>query len=639
MKICFYLSSGGVEHAERASALGEEFIKAGIECHFVGEYPEEIFPKNEQFSIIRKQKIDFGDIPAKPAELKEKLLGFWKNKEEIISREVKFLREKHIDLVIADIPPSAFEASFRAGVPCIAVSNSSRHYFYKNIFGDDKEINFVLNEMSAMQKTVFTAYRLPFSDEFSMDGFARLIDTGIIAKNRQKTDLRKKYDIPRRHKIVLLADENFGENKINPENLLKAENITVISSQSKYNHKNFRFMSPDENLTAVLAECDIFIGKPTCFNAEIACQNGVHLILPESKNIAEEKIIMRELGKYSHKTVIPLAYRKKADWNKIFDEIKKEGRIIPERYKSKTVASVKSIIKEYSELFPNRKVNIDVGTNNVLLLWASVDKEVKAVHRRSASSALGKDMKDRMISKDGFDRVIKILDNFTDYSRLFSDDISITGTSCSRDARNIGDLIKKIKDRYGTDYKILSEKEEAYASGNATLGSFPDLRNFLVFDIGGGSTEFTLIKNRKITDGISLKLGIRRLDNMFGNDTEAKIKYTREQLNLIPEEYKNAEILIGTGGTASGLSSAKFKLPRYDSSVVHKSTLTLDEVNEFYNLFLTLEKPEIIKFIPYEPVRAELLTVGTMLIKEIMNYFEKKEFLVSDRGMQFGLFD
>jgi hypothetical protein len=644
MKIAFYPSSHGYGHATRIAALANEFIAMGIECHFISNHPKTLFPGNEQFSIKHNRQIDFGIIQnevIKPeiGKTKEKLLQLWKNKDQIVKTEVKFLKENNIDLVIADIPPLAFQAAFEAGVPCIAVSNFSWYYIYKNLFNDDKEVSEILHDMLKMQKSVFVSYRLPFSDDFSMIGFPKLLDSGVLAKKTNSLDLREKYNIPKNHLIVLLSYGGGGKSPINLAKLFDARNVTIISSQDNFEHDNFRFIAHDEDYSSILAHCDILIGKMGYSTLAEVCQNNLHLIFSSRKDFPEEKILRAELKNYPNKTFIPFDYLEKVDWNKIFDKIRENGRVKTTRYQNKTTELAQSIIREYAQLFTKRKVSIDVGTNNVLLLWASLQNEVIAVHRRSEASALGKGMTNRNLTDEGLKRVKKILDNFIESSRLFSNDIIVTGTSCSRDAENIDVLVDWLKETHNIDYKILTEDEEAFCNGKATMETFPELSEFMTFDIGGGSTEFTLIKDNRIIDGISLKLGIRRLENMFGNDMKKKVEYTRQQLNTIPKHYSDAEMLIGIGGTATSLSSVKHKLPRYDSRVVHKSRLTEDELLRFYEMFTTKETSDIVKLIPYEPVRAGLLAVGAMIVIEIMQHFDQENFVVSDHGLQFGVFE
>ena len=47
--------------------------------------------------------------------------------------------------------------------------------------------------------------------------------------------------------------------------------------------------------------------------------------------------------------------------------------------------------------------------------------------------------------------------------------------------------------------------------------------------------------------------------------------------------------------------------------------------------------PEISRLIPFDPRRSDILATGAMIVKEIIDFFKKKEFFVSDRGFQFGV--
>ncbi|NQV17765.1 MAG: hypothetical protein HQ534_04400 [Armatimonadetes bacterium] len=281
---------------------------------------------------------------------------------------------------------------------------------------------------------------------------------------------------------------------------------------------------------------------------------------------------------------------------------------------------------------------IDIGTNNVLMLIATRENNnIKVLHRSSSISALGKNIKDNILTKAAITRTKTILKEFIRTSKKYTENIIIIGTSCSREARNIDILSKWLKTKYEINYRIISGEQEAYFNGLANIREFSQHNEMILFDVGGGSTEFTFIKNREIISNQTLQLGIRRLQNRFNSNYESKIQKTKDILEELQIPVLENPVIIGIGGTVTSLVSIQKNLKKYNPEIVHKSKITKKGL---YILLEKLKKSSILdiaSLIPFDPLRSDILATGTMIVKEIIDFFEVKEFYVSDRGFQFGV--
>ena len=280
---------------------------------------------------------------------------------------------------------------------------------------------------------------------------------------------------------------------------------------------------------------------------------------------------------------------------------------------------------------------IDVGTNNILQLIAAVNDRINIIKRDSQISALGKDMKNGFLDIAAIDRTKFILTDFIEKALEFTDNIIVVGTSCSRDAKNIFILSDWLKEKYQINYHIISGNEEANYNGLANINEFQENKDIVMFDVGGGSTEFIWIKDRKIIQTQSIDLGIRRLQNLFGSDSRSKHKETQKLLKTLSSSPFDDPVLVGIGGTATSLSAMKFQLEEYDPQIVHKSKITISELKDVLSNLSEKTDNQIAKLMPFEPKRADLIETGTMIVTEILDYFGLKEFFVSDRGIQFGI--
>ena len=286
----------------------------------------------------------------------------------------------------------------------------------------------------------------------------------------------------------------------------------------------------------------------------------------------------------------------------------------------------------------NKFAVIDVGTNNILFLIARKNNnKLDILHRDSNISAFGKKMQDRYLNPTAINKTKRILSDNIKYARLFTENIIVVGTSCSRDAKNIDIMEQWLKKKFGLKYNIISGKKEAQLNGLANINEFRKFNNIVMFDVGGGSTEFTYFHNGKMIYNKSLNLGIRRLHNSQDADYSERVRTTQKTLNeLVLPDFKEFK-MIGIGGTVTSLSAAKFGLQKYDANVVHKSFLRIAEIKEMLERFRRMSNNQIAQLMPFDRYRADIITTGTMIVTEIMDFFGKEEMIVSDRGLQFGI--
>ena len=301
-----------------------------------------------------------------------------------------------------------------------------------------------------------------------------------------------------------------------------------------------------------------------------------------------------------------------------------------------------AVINHYLENHPRseRYAVFDVGTNNILLLWAILDKKrTTPLHRAAQISAMGKNMKDGKLTQAGIERTKKILRDFLGLTRNLTDNIIIVGTSCSRESDNISLLIDWLQGRYGLKYTILSEDVEASLVGLANRELFSEERELIIFDIGGGSTEFIYYQNGDLIFQTSLRLGIRRLESCYNRDSAKKVQFICEAISKIPADLLHKPVLVGVGGTVTNISAVKQGLKYYDSAAVHKSRLTKGDIRFYLEKFRKMSMEDIARLMPFEPLRANVITTGLLIVLEIMEYFRQEEIYVSDFGLQFGILE
>jgi exopolyphosphatase/guanosine-5'-triphosphate,3'-diphosphate pyrophosphatase len=280
---------------------------------------------------------------------------------------------------------------------------------------------------------------------------------------------------------------------------------------------------------------------------------------------------------------------------------------------------------------------IDVGTNNVLYLLARCTVAgIEILQRDSAVSRMGLYVQDGFLLPAGVEVLQRILSRYLDAARPLTNQIIVVGTSASREVANIGEITQWLHTYHGVRYHIISGEEEARLIGLANLDEFTE-RRLLLYDVGGGSTEFTQVEDGSIVHTQSLQLGIRRLQAMHPADSAAQQDATRRILSqYIPPAMQGAAV-VGVGGTATSLAAILAGMHHYDSAQVHRSVITRQQCDALLHGLREMPHAQLVKTLAFEPERADIIATGAMIVCEIMQYLKCQQMYVSDRGLQFGI--
>ena len=222
---------------------------------------------------------------------------------------------------------------------------------------------------------------------------------------------------------------------------------------------------------------------------------------------------------------------------------------------------------------------IDLGTNTFNLLIADINNdEVEFVYKAKMAAKLGEDgINNGNIHEDACKRGIQIL---KEYQNIISehkvDQVRAIATSAIRSASNGREFVEKVIAETGICIDVISGKKEAdfiYKGVNKTIVEQED--NYLILDIGGGSTEFILVEDNKVKSLNSFQLGMARLLEKFKPSepiTEEEIldieDFLEKELKPYLEIVKtnNVKTLIGSSGSFSTILSMiahNYYEPRY----------------------------------------------------------------------------
>ena len=165
----------------------------------------------------------------------------------------------------------------------------------------------------------------------------------------------------------------------------------------------------------------------------------------------------------------------------------------------------------------------------------------------------------------------------------------------------------------------------------------------LLFDVGGGSTEYSLVRGGKIQFIRSLPLGVVRLTEGKVTPEAMQDKICRE-LDILKHEMKLADcciqndaVLIGTAGTATTLAAISMEMRDYDYRKVNNAIVSYSKIKEIYGRLLPLSPEKRLDIPGLEKGREDLIIAGTLITLLTMELFGIKALKVSDYGLLEGL--
>ncbi len=292
---------------------------------------------------------------------------------------------------------------------------------------------------------------------------------------------------------------------------------------------------------------------------------------------------------------------------------------------------------------------IDMGTNSARLLIGYRDSggSIQPVLLRRHITRLGGGFKKETgISAKAAERTIKALHDFS--SCLKKEGIvrfRAVATSAVRDAANGREFVEEVFTQTGISLEIIDGKEEALLTLQGVISGL-DVRSgdLFVFDIGGGSTEYTLSKGETPLFTKSLPLGVVRLTEGKGSCEAMDDKITRELMKIRSDIEKAGmtgslaeAVLVGTAGTSTTLAAIHLEMDEYDYRRVNNYCLTLDDIKNIYASLLPMAPEERLKVPGLEKGREDLIIAGALITIRTMEIFGFNRLKVSDYGLLEGI--
>lgn len=277
---------------------------------------------------------------------------------------------------------------------------------------------------------------------------------------------------------------------------------------------------------------------------------------------------------------------------------------------------------------------IDIGSNAVRLLIKSAsaeepNSELKKLLMVRVPIRLGQEsFVTGKISEEKYKKLLKLMKAFKHLMSVYEvTEYRACATSAMRDASNSKAIVKAISKETGIRINVISGQEEAaiiYESHFADNLN-KDL-NYIYVDVGGGSTEITLIVAGELLQSKSYNIGTVRLLNNKVEDKEYVM--LNKDLQEIKSKYVISDI-IGSGGNIIKLNTL---------AITKKaSKLTLHKLESIYSILNKFSVQELIDKYKMRPDRADVIIHAASIYIEVAKSLGVETFIVPSIGLSDGI--
>jgi exopolyphosphatase / guanosine-5'-triphosphate,3'-diphosphate pyrophosphatase len=291
---------------------------------------------------------------------------------------------------------------------------------------------------------------------------------------------------------------------------------------------------------------------------------------------------------------------------------------------------------------------VDVGTNSVKFHIGerTADGAWRTIVDRAEVTRLGEGLDEN--GRLGAEPIRRTADTIMAMVREASENevegIAAVGTAGLRMASNSAHLLDAVRAESGLKIDVIPAEEEArlaYLAVKAALGQSSG--SLVVFDTGGGSSQFTFGHEEGVDERFSVSVGAVRFTERYGLDGAVAEDVVAEALDGISADLDrldgrpSPERLVGMGGAVTNMAAVKHELVTYDAEVVQGTVLDSAEIDRQIELYRTRGADERRKIIGLQPNRAEVILAGACIVRTVMSKLGSDSLTVSDRGLRHGV--
>ena len=307
--IAYYVTAHGYGHGVRSC----DIIRAVNQCY--PEIPVRLttdlprpFLRNRldpSHTVYRAGSYDVGMVQLDSVRVDvdatlQRVLALYDREDELLDKEVQFLKEADIGLVVADIPALPLKAASLCGIPSVAIGNFSWDWIYSEFLERDERWKGCVDKLVEGYRCADMLLRLPFAGDMSV--FKQVEDVPLVADaghdRRAEIAAELGCDVDKTWVLLSFTTLDWDVSALDRvEALSEYEFFTVLPLEWK--RSNIHPVPRDQfSFADVIASVDVVVTKPGFGILSECIANGKPMVYVDRTDFAEYPVLEAGLKRY-----------------------------------------------------------------------------------------------------------------------------------------------------------------------------------------------------------------------------------------------------------------------------------------------------------------------------------------------------
>ena len=291
---------------------------------------------------------------------------------------------------------------------------------------------------------------------------------------------------------------------------------------------------------------------------------------------------------------------------------------------------------------------IDIGSNSVRLVVAQAGPggSFKIIDSIKDSVRLGQNLgPGNDLNAAKMEQALDTLRFFKDLcGALEADPVLVVATEAVRRSANQKQFLSLAQSKLGFDVRVISGAEEAFYDYLGVVNSM-DIRDGLIMDIGGSSTELILVNDRQLRERTSIHWGAINLTDQYNGLNASNAQHGHQFREFLLQIYRDipwlqqdtGSPLIGIGGTMRNIGRIDRKKANYPLDITHNYHFTAQDLSAIYYMVKDTDLRHGKKIRGLSRDRTDIFTGAVAAAKHLVEYCRIQEIYISGSGLREGI--
>lgn len=290
---------------------------------------------------------------------------------------------------------------------------------------------------------------------------------------------------------------------------------------------------------------------------------------------------------------------------------------------------------------------IDIGSNTIRLVIFEFDKKTgldEVLNIKTPARLSQYLTNDLTMTQEGIEVLTTTLSSFKRVSDKFAtDELHPIATAAIRQSTNRDDIIKHIEQQLNITMRIIPEESEAFY-GYYAITHTTNISDGISVDIGGGSTEVTLFKDKQLKAAHSFPFGVVTLTKKFFSDKPHNDKHAiKDMEKFLIKQFSQLDwlndaqvALVGVGGSARNVARIHQSTHDYPIGGVHNYSMSAKDVEEVFSLIKKSSRDELKDVDGLSGDRIDIILPAVAVFKNLFTKINATQFTFSRKGLREG---